>query len=122
MPRLVLATAAVALGLLAATSSASAGVNDVKRLATKFERVGYECEIKPAVANFREANCYQGSTYVHMVAFSGKSAYRAWLPLWCDLGTGEPFISNRRSWIVDSTDVSLKDLRKVIKGKRTNPC
>jgi len=122
MRKVVVALSVLIIGSFLAAPPVSAGVNDVKRLASKFSKAGYDCEVKPAVANFREANCLKGNRRVHMVAFSSKTAYGQWLPLWCDLGTGEPFVSNRRNWIVDSTDVPIRDLRKIVRGKVIDIC
>jgi hypothetical protein len=122
MKRIALAGLAVVVGSILVATPANAGVNDVKPLAKKFSAAGYKCTVKPAVANYREANCYKDGAYVHMVAFSSSAALKQWFTLWCDMGTGEPFISDRKTWMVDSTDVPLKDLQEIAGGRVTDVC
>lgn len=113
---------AIAIASVVLMPPANAGVNDIKKLAKKFTGAGYECTVKRSVMNFREANCYLGEKYVHMVAFSSPTAYGQWIPLWCDIASGEPFISDRKTWVVDSTEVPLKELRRIVGGKVTDVC
>lgn len=122
MRRAAVAAFALVIASTLSISPASAGVNDVRPVAKKFSAAGYQCTVKPAVANYREANCYKGDIYVHMVAFSSTNALNQWFKTWCDIGTGEPFVSDRKSWMVDSTEVPVKELQRIAGGRITNVC
>lgn len=93
---------------------AAAATTDLKPIVKKFTNLGYTCATAKPIGGYREANCYKGESYVHAVAFTNTTVYKTWAPNYCDLGSVPGFVTNGRSWIVDSQSVPLKSLRKTL--------
>jgi hypothetical protein len=120
--RLVTAMLAVTAMVMFGAAPAHAAIADLNPIVKKLSARGYDCQVKPPVGGFREANCYKGDKYIHAVAFATKTVYGVWAPSFCDLSTVPAYVTNGSSWIVDSAEVSASSLRKLIGNGSIKKC